>query len=102
MPSTIPAQPIAAISIRGLTFSYDGQAPLFQNLHLEIPQKSRTLLLGANGVGKSTLLRLASGRHMIPEDQLKIFGYSPYHDLSFSRQISFIDGDFPLKIDVTV
>jgi ABC-type bacteriocin/lantibiotic exporter with double-glycine peptidase domain len=48
-----------AIDIRGLTFRYPGaREPVFRDLSLSIPPATRCLLLGANGVGKSTRLKL--------------------------------------------
>ena len=42
-----------------VSFKYSAkEEPLFQNLNLGIDMESRVALLGANGVGKSTLLKL--------------------------------------------
>ncbi len=95
--------PKPAIEVSGLTFAFDGaREPVFQSLDLQVPAGSRTLLLGANGVGKSTLMRLCAGKHILPPEKLRVFGHSPYHDFQFSQRISFVDGHFPFHVDVEV
>ena len=44
-----------------LTKSHDG-APLFDGVSLTLDDGARAALVGANGVGKTTLLRLLAGR----------------------------------------
>lgn len=49
------------IGVRNLSFSYTG-APLLCDLTLRIRRGERVLFLGANGCGKSTLMKILSGR----------------------------------------
>ncbi len=49
------------LRVRDLRFSY-GTAPLLANLSFMIERGERVLFLGANGCGKSTLMRLLAGR----------------------------------------
>lgn len=50
------------ISISNLYFSYTGAAPfLIRDLSVEIPAGTFTAVMGPNGVGKSTLVRLILG-----------------------------------------
>lgn len=56
------AQP--AFRMRGLTLGY-GADPVIRGLDLDIPAGRTTVLIGANGCGKSTILR-ALGRHLHP------------------------------------
>jgi ATP-binding cassette subfamily F protein uup len=48
------------VSLKNVTFESDGR-PLISGLTLELPAKSRIGVVGRNGVGKSTLLRLITG-----------------------------------------
>ncbi|XP_070792788.1 ATP-binding cassette sub-family F member 1 isoform X1 [Pituophis catenifer annectens] len=62
---TFPDPPPLAPPILGLhavDFSYEGQKPLFKNLDFGIDMESRICIVGPNGVGKSTLLLLLTGK----------------------------------------
>lgn len=53
-----------AFRLRGLTLGY-GAEPVIRDLDLDIPAGKTTVLIGANGCGKSTILR-ALGRQLRP------------------------------------
>jgi len=88
------------VRIRGLDFSYN--RPVFKAMSFELPLGSRTLLAGANGVGKSTLLRLLAGRHWVPDGMIEVLGTSPFSDTAVSSEIAFVDHEFPLHVDLSV
>lgn len=44
-----------------VTFAYPGQKPLFVNVEFGIDMSSRVAIVGPNGVGKSTFLKLLTG-----------------------------------------
>src|SRR5687767_9595605 len=91
------------IEIRGLTFRYSADAkPVFEDLSLTVPARARCLLLGANGVGKSTLLRLVAGRHLIARDAVRVLGRPAFHDTSLAGEVAFLGGPFPFDVDITV
>ncbi|MCL6603361.1 MAG: ATP-binding cassette domain-containing protein [Paenibacillus sp.] len=48
----------AVITLSGVSFGYDPNQPIFQNISLTIPQGQWVSLVGANGCGKSTLVKL--------------------------------------------
>ncbi|KAL8397106.1 hypothetical protein RB594_003991 [Gaeumannomyces avenae] len=56
--------PPPVLSFDNVTFSYSGEAKddLYRNMDLGFDMDSRTALVGPNGVGKSTLLRLMTGK----------------------------------------
>ena len=92
-----------AIEIDNLTFAYGGGGPpVFDRFTLAIPAGARCLLLGANGVGKTTLLRIAAGRHMLPPQTARVFGRSAFHDTSLANEVGFIGGPFPFAMDISV
>jgi sulfate-transporting ATPase len=49
------------IEVRGLTKSFDDRL-LFENLNLDIPKNAIVGIIGPNGVGKSTLFKILTGR----------------------------------------
>jgi len=93
----------SAIDIRGLTFRYPGgDEPVLQNLDLSLARGARCLLLGANGVGKSTLLRLIAGRHMIAPKTIHVLGRPAFQDTSLAGEVAFLGGPFPFAADISV
>ncbi len=54
-----------------LAKSFDGGAPLFQNVNLEIKKGEKVFLLGANGCGKTTLFHLLTGRMKADKGQIR-------------------------------
>lgn len=92
-----------AIEVRDLVFSYPGAAtPIFSRLSFELPAGARCLLLGANGVGKSTLLRLVAGRHMIPGHMVRVLGRPAFEDTRLTADVAFLGGPFPFAADIRV
>jgi len=101
------------VNIKDLVFSYPGAGArkIFSGLSLELPPRARALVVGANGVGKSTLLRIIAGQHLVPNGRqpepaqqgvLCVLGRRPFEDLSLSRDVALVDGDFPVYVDLSV
>ncbi len=53
--------PPEVLALRGVTFAYAGQAPIFQDFSLSFRRGELTAILGPNGSGKTTLLKLLRG-----------------------------------------
>ncbi|MBW2320162.1 MAG: ABC-F family ATP-binding cassette domain-containing protein [Deltaproteobacteria bacterium] len=49
------------LSVRDLSFSYDSRKPLIKNFNMTIGAGERICVVGKNGKGKTTLLRLLAG-----------------------------------------
>ncbi|MEO0907565.1 MAG: ABC transporter ATP-binding protein [Pseudomonadota bacterium] len=93
-----------AIAIEKLSFAYPGRPPVFEQLDLEIAAGETIALTGANGVGKSTLVRLllrfyqpSHGRIMLDGTDIanlqvqslrRQFGYVPQRPLLFNGTIA--------------
>lgn len=91
-----------AIAVRGLDFAYAGGAPVLRGLDLVVPDGARCLLVGANGSGKTTLLSLVAGRHMAGDRAVRVLGRPAFSDTSLVQDVSFIGGQFPFDVDLTV
>ena len=91
---------INAIDIQGLNFSYSGNTLLFDQLNLTLPASSRALLIGANGVGKSTLLRIIHGLNLVPPGTVKVFGRPAFEQISTTQTSALVDGDLSITIDL--
>ena len=91
-----------AIAIRELDFAYAPGAPVLRALTLDVPTGARCLLVGANGSGKTTLLSILAGRHMAADAAVRVLGRPAFSDTSLVHDVSFIGGQFPLDVDLTV
>jgi CCR4-NOT complex subunit CAF16 len=90
-----------AIEISGLSFGY-GDRPVFGSLSFDIPAGARCLVLGANGVGKSTLLRLLAGKHMIHGGAIRVLGRDPFSGELGLADVSLVAEKFPFELDIEV
>ena len=50
------------MNVEGLSFGYDPGAPLIRDFGLNIGARDRVFVIGPNGKGKTTLLKLLAGR----------------------------------------
>lgn len=91
-----------AITVRGLDFTYPSGASVLRQLDFSVPTGARCLLVGANGTGKTTLLSILAGRHMIRDEIVRVLGRPAFSDTSLVQDVSFIGGQFPLDVDITV
>jgi CCR4-NOT complex subunit CAF16 len=91
-----------AIDIDRLTFAYGDGTRVFTDFSWSVPAGARCLLLGANGVGKSTLLRIVAGRHMFAPETARVLGRPAFHDTTLAGEVAFIGGGFPFSADISV
>uniref|UniRef100_A0A0D6QXG9 ABC transporter domain-containing protein n=1 Tax=Araucaria cunninghamii TaxID=56994 RepID=A0A0D6QXG9_ARACU len=110
------------LELKHLTFTYpgiDGQPPagakpLIQDFSLTLRAGDRCLLVGANGAGKTTILKIMGGKHMVDPDMVRVLGRSAFHDTSLTssgqlcylggewrREVAFAGFDVPLQMDVS-
>ncbi len=81
-----------AMEVRKLSFSYDGTENILTDLDLSIPKGKITVLLGANGCGKSTLFKLMT-RNLYPDSGEVFLGQQNIEDLGlrdFARQVAIV------------
>ncbi len=63
------------INIRGLSFSYDGQGDVLRDMSFTVRRGDRLFLVGPNGCGKSTLIKLLMGK-LCPTSGYAEWGYN--------------------------
>jgi ABC-2 type transport system ATP-binding protein len=63
------------IKIQNLSFHYKAKHPIYSGLNMELQQGNIYGLLGENGVGKTTLLKLISGLLFPNEGNVSTFGF---------------------------
>ena len=76
------------VSVEGLTKSY-GITPLFKGISFNINEGDRIALIARNGVGKSTLLRILSGKEHPDAGTCKI--HKDVHLVMFEQDPQFIE-----------
>lgn len=88
------------IDIKNVSFSYDKQKVL-ENINLSVNKKDFLAIIGPNGGGKSTLLKLILGINSIQEGSIKIYNNTPSKNLSdigYVPQNTNINTNFPIKV----
>jgi len=88
------------IDIKNLSFSYQKQKVL-ENINLCVKEGDFLAIIGPNGGGKSTLLKLILGINSVKEGSIKIFGEKPHKNLQkigYVPQNTNVNTDFPIKV----
>ncbi|MGN4126846.1 ABC transporter ATP-binding protein [Lysinibacillus sphaericus] len=83
------------IALNAISFSYDNQHHVIQNLSLTIPEKSYTALVGPSGSGKSTIAKLLARFWDVTDGTITIGGTNikEIHPNDLSKHISFVAQD---------
>jgi putative hydroxymethylpyrimidine transport system ATP-binding protein len=86
----LDGQPLA-LSVRGLSFSFPGQPPLFQELDFNIRQGDFVSILAASGIGKTTLFRMLAGL-IVPQAGAIAIGRAEYSaaEAAMKRKIGYM------------
>lgn len=110
------------IVINGLKFTYPGinghpppgAKPLIDDFSLTLNAGDRCLLVGSNGAGKTTILKILGGKHMVDPSMVRVLGRSAFHDTALTssgdlsylggewrRDVAFAGFDVPIQMDVS-
>ncbi|GMN44082.1 hypothetical protein TIFTF001_013273 [Ficus carica] len=110
------------IEINGLRFTYPGidghpppgSKPLIDDFSLSLSAGNRCLLVGSNGAGKTTILKILGGKHMVEPHMVRVLGRSAFHDTALTssgdlsylggewrREVAFAGFDVPIQMDVS-
>ena len=81
------------IEVNDISFSYNGNGNIFENISFNISKKDVLCILGPNGTGKTTLLKCLNGLHSINTGEILLNGEN-LNSLSFS-EISKLVGYIP-------
>jgi ABC-type Mn/Zn transport systems, ATPase component len=94
-----------AVEILNLSFFYNSAEPVLQNIHLTMQAGELLAIIGPNGGGKTTLLRLMLGLLQPEADCIRIFGALPAEisgNIGYVPQFSTLRPDFPATVLETV
>ncbi|KAL2490356.1 ABC transporter I family member 20 [Abeliophyllum distichum] len=96
------------VQINNLKFTYPGidghpppgSAPLIDDFSLTLNSGDRCLLVGSNGAGKTTILKILGGKHMVEPDMVKVLGRSAFHDtaLTVSGDLCYLGGEWRREV----
>ncbi len=91
---------ISVIEINNLSFAYDKDV-ILENINLHVEALDFLAIIGPNGGGKSTLLKLILGINQSKKGTIKVFEKSPKKNLSligYVPQNTNVNTDFPIKV----
>jgi zinc transport system ATP-binding protein len=90
----------SAIAVSNLYFSYE-KTPILHQVNLQIAPGEFIGIMGPNGGGKTTLLKLLMGFLKPKQGQIKLFGLSPNEmrlKIGYVPQVHHTDRDFPITV----
>jgi zinc transport system ATP-binding protein len=94
-----------ALQIRNLWFAYDGQ-PVLRDVNVRIDSREVVAVVGPNGGGKTTLIKLILGLLTPSQGRIEVFGASPAKSrprVGYTPQFAQFDPKFPVSVmDVTL
>ncbi|MEQ7128427.1 ABC transporter ATP-binding protein [Actinopolymorpha sp. B11F2] len=94
-PATAIRSGAAGIELRDVTFTYPTrEEPTFTRLSLTVPAGQALAVVGENGVGKSTLIKLLCGLYAPDSGTVRIDGGDPAADDSVRHRVGVIFQDF--------
>ena len=89
-----------AIEVTGVTFAYHSQ-PVLTDVHFVIDPGDRVCMVGPNGGGKTTLVKLILGLLSPDQGTIRVFGQPPQRQqqrMGYVPQHSHFDPRFPISV----
>ncbi|MDY0132161.1 MAG: metal ABC transporter ATP-binding protein [Desulforegulaceae bacterium] len=90
------------IKFKDVSYSYlPNSTPILENINFEIFKKEIVCIVGPNGGGKTTLLKLISGILKPDKGKIEIFGSSPGENgekIGYMPQSVHYDNSFPISV----
>lgn len=86
------------ITIKNVTFAYDNDKNVVENISFNIEPGTKVALVGRTGAGKSTILNLVSGLYKPSQGSIKIGEFDPFEMPANMRRrtIGIVPQSFPI------
>ncbi len=91
---------MSVIDIKNVSFAYDKQM-ILENINLSVEERDFLAIIGPNGGGKSTLLKLILGLLKPQKGSISVFDKAPSKSLTqigYVPQNTNVNTDFPIKV----
>jgi zinc transport system ATP-binding protein len=91
----------AAVTVRDVAFSYDGRNLVLESASFDVFEREFAAVIGPNGGGKTTLLRLILGLLEPQRGTIRVFGARPVlarRRVGYMPQYPRLDLDFPVTV----
>ncbi len=88
------------VEVEGLEFSYDRE-PVLQDVNLRIEEREFVAIIGPNGGGKSTLVKILMGELTPQKGRVEILGKEPRNardEIGYVPQNTNVNLDFPIRV----
>jgi ABC-2 type transport system ATP-binding protein len=86
---------MSVLEFEYITKTY-GKKKALDNLSFSLGENKITGLIGRNGAGKTTMLKIAAGFMRESSGEVKVFGEKPFNNLTVSANMIMIDNDMNL------
>ncbi len=89
-----------AVSFKNVFFNYNGM-PVLEDITFDIEEGDYLGIIGPNGGGKSTLLKIMLGLIKPSKGKVKIYGKSPYQSrkhIGYVPQYTSFDRQYPINV----
>jgi zinc transport system ATP-binding protein len=93
------------IEIKNVSFSYEKGYPVLEDISFRVESKDFLGVVGPNGGGKSTLLKLILGLLVPQEGSIEVFGMTPQEGRSrigYVPQFKTFSRTFPISVEETI
>ena len=97
-PEASPSDPV--VDMQGVSFAFHA-TPVLEDISLVIPQGDFVCIVGPNGGGKTTLLRLLLGLLRPQRGRIRVLGGAPVavrHRIGYMPQHALLDPQFPMRV----
>ena len=89
------------LGFNDVSFSYEPSCPILEHTHLSVPCGEFACVVGPNGGGKTTFLKLILGLLKPTTGNVKVLGKSPKHarsSIGYVPQHSKFDANYPVSV----